>query len=92
MNEPLYKKWDIVEVLPSEDCNTSYWPWYTYNMIEGFSKNPKVEIIYDEIRDYRPLWWDRIYYYQYRVRDCYWDCRYVNEDWIRHRATTALFI
>lgn len=92
MNDPLYKKWDIVEILPPEDCDTSHWPWYTLNMIETFSKNPKVEIIYAEIHDYQPLWWDRIYYYQYRVRDCHWDWRYVNEDWIKPKSTIALFI
>ena len=91
MNKPLYKKWDIVEILPPEDCDTSYWPWYTFNMIEVFSKNPKVEILFDEIRTEAHNW-EVIDYYQYKVRDCYWDGRYVNEDWIRPRSTIALFI
>lgn len=92
MDKPLYNKWDIVEILPYEECNTSYWPWYVHDMIETFSKNPKVEILYEELFDYRPIWWDKIYYYQYRVIDFHWEKRYVNEDWIRHKDTTALFI
>ena len=90
--KPLYKKWDIVEILPPEDCDTRYWPWYVSEMIDTFSKNPGVKILYNELCDYHPLGWDKIYYYQYRVIDCHWESRYVNEDWIRPRSTTALFV
>lgn len=88
----LYNEWNIVEILPYEDCDTTYWPWYVYEMIDAFSENPEVEIIYDELHTYEPLWWDKFYYYQYKVRDYRGDCRYVNEEWIRPRNTIALFI
>lgn len=88
----LYNFWEIVEILPYEDCDTSHWPWYVYEMIDAFSKNPEVKIIYDELHTYEPMWWDKFYYYQYKVRDYRGDCRYVNEEWIRPRSATALFI
>ena len=88
----LYKEWDTVEILPVEDCDTSHWPWYVIEMIDTFSKNPEVKILYNELHDYHPLGWDKIYYYQYKIRDYRGETRYVNEDWIRPRSTTALFV
>ncbi len=87
----LYNFWDIVEILPPEDCDTSHWPWYVYEMIDTFSKNPEIEIIYDELHTAERNW-EVFYYYQYKVRDYRGDCRYVNEEWIRPRSITALFI
>ena len=92
MNKSLYNEWNIVEILPYEDCDTTYWPWYVYEMIEAFSKNPEVEIIRSELHDYQPVWWNKIYYYQYKVRDYRGEIRYVNENWIRPKSTTALFV
>lgn len=89
--KPLYKEWDIIEILPYDDCDTNYWPWYVYEMIEVFDKNPEVKIIFEEFHS-AERYWEVFYYYQYKVRDCYWETRYVNEDWIRPRSITALFI
>ncbi len=91
-SKPLYGVWDIMEVLPIEECDTNYWPWYVSGMIDIFSKNPEVEILYDEPHTYISMWWDKFYYYQYKIRDCNWQTRYVNEGWIRPKFTTALFI
>lgn len=93
MNIPdrLYNAWEIVEVLPYKECDTNYWPWYVYEMIDAFNENPEVEIIYDELHSMERNW-EVVYYYQYKVRDCHWECRYVNEEWIRPKDTMALFI
>ena len=91
MNDPLYKEWDIVEILPVEDCDTSYWPWYVYEMIDMFKNNSEVKILYDELHTAEHNW-ERFYYYQYRIRDCTGETRYVNENWIRPKSTTALFV
>lgn len=85
----MYRIWDRVKILPYEDCDTSYWPWYNDSMIHDFERNPEVEIV--SIEPYHYHLDEQYAQYQVKIMNStktWW----VNDSWIAGTSNLAIFI